>query len=160
VTVERFPVEESHIMLFARAICDPNPAYADPRTPEAKAAGGVIAPPTFVMAGSQWDPENPLRPRNGEPWFGSGKEPTGLKREGSGVLHAEQHFEYHQPLRAGMVLTTVERMGEKWEKESKRAGKLVFEERIVEYRDFETKELMVTAKMVRVTPERAVSQEG
>jgi hypothetical protein len=63
-------------------------------------------------------------------------------------------------LRAGMVLTTVERMGEKWEKESKRAGKLVFEERIVEYRDFETKDLVVTAKMVRVTPERAVSQEG
>ncbi len=112
------------------------------------------------MAGSQFDPENILRPKLGEPWFGSGKEPTGVVREASGVLHAEQHFEYHQPLRAGMVLTTVRRDGEHWQKESKRAGTLNFAETIVEYRDAATNELMVTAKMVTVKTERPVAQEG
>ena len=29
MAVERFPVEAGHIMLFARAIGDPNPAYCD-----------------------------------------------------------------------------------------------------------------------------------
>ncbi|MHB8465061.1 MAG: FAS1-like dehydratase domain-containing protein, partial [Acidimicrobiales bacterium] len=92
MAIERFPVEATHILMFARAIGDPNPAYSDPPS---------AAPPTFVVAGSQFDPDNPLRPRPGEPWFGSGREPSGAVREGGGMLHAEQHFEYHAPLRSG-----------------------------------------------------------
>jgi hypothetical protein len=146
MTIERFPVEATHIMMFARAIGDPNPAYA----------GGTIAPPTFAMAGAQFDPENPLRPKPGEAWFGSGREPSGQQREGAGVLHAEQIFEYHQPMRAGMVLTTTQRDGDTWEKESKRGGRLVFSERITEYRDVDSGELVVTIRMVGVKPEGPV----
>jgi hypothetical protein len=49
------------------------------------------------------DPDYHLRPKIGEPWFGSGKNPTGIKPdEGSGGgsgrgLHAEQHYEYFRP---------------------------------------------------------------
>ena len=75
-------------MMFARAIGDPNPAYSDADSPEARNAGGVVAPPTFVMAGWQFDPDNPLRPKPGEPWFGSGREPSGAARESTGALHA------------------------------------------------------------------------
>lgn len=64
------------------------------------------------MAGSQFDPDAILRPKRGEAWFGSAKEPSGATRESTGRLHAEQHFEYHRPLVAGEVLTTVERDGE------------------------------------------------
>lgn len=149
---ERFPVEATHILMFARAIGDPNPVYADPER--------ALAPPTFGMAGSQFDPDNPLRPVPGEPWFGSGREPSGAVREGSGMLHAEQHFEYHQPLRPGMVLTGSRRDGETWEKESKRAGKLVFTENITEYRDADTGEPVVTLRMVGVHTERPVEQGG
>lgn len=42
---ERFPVEASHILMFARAIGDPNPIYADPNCTAAAEFGGVIAPP-------------------------------------------------------------------------------------------------------------------
>jgi hypothetical protein len=153
VAVERFPVEATHILMFARAIGEPDTAYAD-------ADDGVVAPPTFVVAGSQFDPDNPLRPKPPEPWFGSGREPSGVQREGSGVLHAEQHFEYHAPLRAGAVLTAQTRPGETWERQSKRAGTLHFSETITEYRDAGSRELVVTARAVVVKTERPVSQGG
>jgi len=34
MAVDRFPVEASHIMMFARAIGDPNPAFSDAESPE------------------------------------------------------------------------------------------------------------------------------
>lgn len=159
MTVERFPVEATHILMFARAIGDLNPVYTDPDSPEAAEFGGVIAPPTFTMAGMQFDPENPLIPRPGEPWFGSAKEPTGAPRESTGRLHAEQHFEYHRPLRAGEVLTTRERDGETWTKESKRGGTLTFEEKFIEYVTADTGEPVVTARFVSVLPSQAVQQD-
>src|SRR5438067_4842678 len=119
----RFPVEAGHILLFARAIGDPNPIYADADYAAGTEVGGVIAPPTFTMASAQFDDAYPLRPRMGEPWFGSGREPTGRKpavstdggSSGGGTgLHAEQHFEYHRPLRPGDVLTHETRQGDRW----------------------------------------------
>ena len=75
--------------------------------------------------------------RPGQPWFGSGKTASGVEERpsGGGGLHAEQHFEYHRPLRPGDVLTVETKPGNTWERESKRAGKLTFRERITEYRD-------------------------
>jgi hypothetical protein len=154
MSAERFPVEAGHILMFARSIGDPNPAY----TGEA-----AIAPPTFVQASAQFDPDYPLRPKVGLPWFGSGKRPSGIDRTAGGGggggggtgLHAEQHFEYHRPLRAGEVLTASVRPGTRWEKEGKRAGKLVFSESITEYRAPDG-ELVVTARQVGVRTERPV----
>jgi acyl dehydratase len=160
VTVDRFLVEATHILMFARAIGDPNPVYSDPESPQSVALGGVIAPPTFVMAGAQFDPDNVLRPRPGEPWFGSGREPSGAPRSGTGALHAEQHFEYHRPIHAGEVLTTVQRQGNQWSKASKRGGTLDFFETCIEYRVVDTDELVVTATMVRVIPQPAIAEEN
>ncbi|MEZ5227821.1 MAG: MaoC family dehydratase N-terminal domain-containing protein [Acidimicrobiales bacterium] len=167
MAVERFPIEASHILMFARSIGDDNPVYADPDSAAAKETGGIIAPPTFVQASAQFDPDYFLRPKIGQPWFGSGKNATGAppkpaaaegesteKRSGGG-LHAEQHYEYHQPLRAGDVLTATTKPGKTWEKESKRAGKLVFSESITEYRN-QAGELVVTARGVGVQTEKPV----
>ena len=55
------------------------------------------------------------------------------------------------------MLTAETRPGKTWEKESKRAGKLTFRERITEYRD-QNGELVVTATSVGVTTERPVAQ--
>lgn len=153
-----FPVEASHIMMFARAVGDTNPVYHDAGAARQSEAGGVIAPPTFAQAVAQFDPDYYLRPKPGQPWFGSGKAPSGIqgKAPSSGGLHAEQHFEYHRHLRPGDVLTVTSRLGNTWEKESKRAGKLRFSERITEYRD-QNGELVVTARSVGVTTERPVS---
>jgi N-terminal half of MaoC dehydratase len=159
MTELRFPVEAGHILQFARAIGDENPAYQGAMT---SAAGGVPAPPTFVQASAHYDPDYPLRPKPGQPWFGSGRgdgfTPTG-GGGGGGGLHAEQHFEYHKPLRAGMVLTATRRAGGTWEKEGRRGGKLHFTEAITEFRD-EHGDLVVTARAVGVRTERVVTQEG
>jgi hypothetical protein len=162
MAVERFPVEAGHIMLFARSVGDTNDIYYDEDYAKGTEPGGVIAPPTFVQASSQFDPDNSLRPTIGQPWFGSSKEPTGVKREsggdgGGGGLHAEQHFEYHRHLRPGDVLRSVNKPGEKWERQSKRAGTLKFSESITEYYD-QNDELVITARSVGVQTERPVDQ--
>jgi hypothetical protein len=48
--------------------------------------------------------------------------------------------------------------GKTWEKESKRAGKLVFSESITEYRD-QHGELVITARGVGVRTERPVDSK-
>ena len=156
MAVERFPVEAGHIMLFARAIGDANPAYYGALT----GAADVLAPPTFVQASAQFDPDYPLRPKIGEAWFGSGREATGRPQGGAAGgggggtgLHAEQHFTYHRPLRAGDVLHATNRSGERWEKQGRRGGTLVFSEFITEYRDA-AGELVVTARTVGVQTEK------
>lgn len=164
MAAKKFPVEAGHILLFARAIGDENPAYTDEDGAKATEAGGIIAPPTFVQASAQFDPDYFLRPKAGKPWFGSGKNPTGVTREsgggggGGGGLHAEQHYEYHRPLRAGDVLTANTFPGKTWEKEGRRSGKLVFSESVTEYRD-QKGELVVTARGVGVRTERPVEQK-
>ncbi|MCL2428141.1 MAG: MaoC family dehydratase N-terminal domain-containing protein [Alphaproteobacteria bacterium] len=152
-----FPVEATHILLFARAVGDENPVYHDGERAKQSEVGGIIAPPTFAQAVAQFDPDYHLRPKVGQKWFGSGKTASGIedKPSSSGGLHAEQHFEYHRPLRPGDVLSVETKPGKTWERESKRAGKLTFSERITEYRD-QKGELVVTARSVGVRTERPV----
>ena len=145
--------------MFANSLFDENPVYHDAEKAKATEAGGIIAPPTFVQSSAQFDPDYHLRPKPGQPWFGSAKGPSGVegKPASSGGLHAEQHYEYHRHPRPGDVLTATTTPGKSWERESKRAGKLMFKERITEYRD-QNGELVVTARGVSVTTERPVSQ--
>lgn len=157
MTAERFPIEASHVMMFARALGDTNPAFCDPGSDEAEAAGGIIAPPTFPMAAAQFDPDNPLIPKVGEPWFGSAGGPGFQREGGGGGLHAEQIFEYERPLRVGDVLSGSLREGKAWTKESKRAGTLNFQEHVIEYRD-QHGDLVVTVTMVGVQTERPVDR--
>ena len=164
MAADKFPVEASHIMMFARSVGDDNQIYYDEDYAKGTEPAGIIAPPTFAQASAQFDPNYFLRPKvGGEGWFGSGKEPTGVKKEagggggggGGGGLHAEQHFEYHRHLKPGDVLTAETKPGKTWEKESKRAGKLMFSESVTEYRD-QNGELVITATGVGVRTERPV----
>jgi len=153
MSVTRFPIEPGHMIAFARAIGDDDPAYhAELAAPD----GHAVAPPTFTMAGAHFDDAYPLRPRPGQEWFGSGGGP-GTALEGGGGLHAEQHFEYHRPLRAGDVLSAQSRPGRGWEKAG-RAGRLLFNETITEYRDADGA-LVVTARSVSVLTSRAAGTE-
>jgi hypothetical protein len=165
VAASNFPVEAGAILLFARAVGDTNPVYSDAEYASKTEVGGIIAPPTFVQSSAQFDPDYPLRPKPGQPWFGSGKNPTGVAPaagsgggSGGGGLHAEQEFIYHRHLKPGDVLSATSRSGERWEKEG-RSGKLVFSEGITEYRD-QQGELVITARNVGVRTERPVTQEG
>ena len=166
MAAKTFPVEASHILMFARSVGDDNQVYYDADYAKTTEAGGIIAPPTFAQASAQFDPDYFLRPKIGQPWFGSGKNPTGVTRAagggggggGGGGLHAEQHFEYHRHLKPGDVLTATTKPGNSWERESKRADKLVFSESVTEYRD-QHGELVITARGVGVRTERPVEQQ-
>ena len=164
MAVDKFPVEASHIMMFARSIGDDNQIYYDADYASTTEVGSLIAPPTFAQSSAQFDPDYFLRPKIGAPWFGSGKEPTGVKKSDSsggggggngGGLHAEQHFEYHRHLQPGDVLSATTKPGKTWEKEGKRSGKLIFSESVTEYRD-QKGELVITATGVGVRTERPV----
>ena len=169
----RFPIEASHILMFARSVGDDNPVYSDADYARGTEVGGIIAPPTFAQASAQFDPDYPLRPKVGKPWFGSGKTPSGAQRRAApkaedggekkksgaaaGGLHAEQHFTYHRHPRPGDVLTSEAKPGKTWEKQGKRAGKLIFSESVTEYRD-QNGELVITARGVGVRTERVIEQ--
>lgn len=164
MAVEKFSVEASHIMMFARAIGDGNPIYYDDEHAKGTEPGGIIAPPTFAQASAQFDPSYGLRPKiDGDGWFGSGGKPTGAKPRpgssggGGGGLHAEQRFMYHRYVKPGDVLSATVKPGKTWEKQGRRAGKLVFSESITEYRD-QNGQLVVTAIGVGVRTERPVDQ--
>ncbi|MEP6388708.1 MAG: MaoC family dehydratase N-terminal domain-containing protein [Halioglobus sp.] len=169
MAVDNFPVEAGHILMFARAVGDDNPIYRDAHYASDTEVGGVVAPPTFMQASAQFDPDYFLRPKPGKPWFGSGRESSGIKTgdpvgstpseggDNKAVLHAEQHFEYHRHPQAGDVLTATTLPGKRWEKEGKRSGKLIFTESITQYHN-QDGELMVTAKGVGVVTERPVDQ--
>ena len=168
MAVEKFAVEASHIMMFARAVGDDNPIYYDEEHAGNTEPGSIIAPPTFAQASAQFDPDYFLRPSiDGDGWFGSGGKPSGSKpREGGsgggggggGGLHAEQRFIYHRHLKPGDVLSATSKPGESWEKQGRRSGKLVFSETVTEYRD-QDGELVVTAIGVGVRTERPVDQD-
>ena len=134
MAVDRFPVEASHILMFARSIGDTNPIYYDEQHAAGTEVGHIIAPPTFAQASAQFDPDYFLRPKAGQKWFGSGKTASGTmvkdkaeessssddggEKKSSGAsaggLHAEQHFTYHRHLKPGDVLVGHNFPGEKW----------------------------------------------
>ena len=116
MAAKRFPVEASHILMFARSVGDDNPVYSDEDAAKKTEAGGIIAPPTFAQSSAQFDPDYFLRPKIGQP-------------------------------------------GKTWEKESARAGKLVFSESVTEYRD-QNGELVITARGVGVRTERPVDSKA
>lgn len=126
MTVERFPIEAGHVLTFRRAVGHEDAELG------ADVSSNLPVPATFVQASVQFDPDYVNRPRPGTPWLGSGRGP-GFMPEGDG-LHAEQHFEFHQPVRIGMVLSSTERAGRTWQKTG-RSGTLNFVEFITEYVD-------------------------
>lgn len=89
-----YEVGREKIREFADAINDPNPAYRDPAAAQALGYPDVIAPPTFAIvvtmrAGHQvvMDPD--------------------LGIDYSRVVHGEQRFVHHRPIRAGDALQVV-----------------------------------------------------
>ena len=170
MAVEKFTVEASHIMMFARSVGDDNKVYYDEDYAKGTEPGSIIAPPTFAQASAQFDPNYGLRPSiDGDGWFGSGGKPSGAKARqgggegggggggGGGGLHAEQRFIYHRHMKPGDVLSATTKPGKTWEKQGRRSGKLVFSESVTEYRD-QNGELVITAIGVGVRTERPVDQ--
>jgi acyl dehydratase len=163
----RFPVDLTSILLFASALGETNRIYYDAEYAAGTPLGGVIAPPTFATASAHWDPSYALRgvrripapparpqgeaPRAAPP---SPEAAGGLTR----VLHGEQRYEYHRPLRPGMQLRVSQRPGKSWTKQGRRGGRMQFSEHITEYRD-ESGELVLTGISIGIVTGQAVEAE-
>jgi acyl dehydratase len=104
-----FRVERGKIKEFADAIGDPNPLYRDADYAAKTPFGGIVAPPTFLRT-FLYEPRAAAEALAVKDW--------------SYIVHGEQEFEYLAPVRAGDVLTAVDRIVGITEKESRRAGKL------------------------------------
>jgi acyl dehydratase len=97
---ETFEVGREHIRQFADAIGDPNPIYRNPDAARAAGHPDVIAPPTFLtVLGFRAGMDSPVVDPD-----------LGLNY--ALVVHGEQRFELHRPVRAGDVLSTVTRVAD------------------------------------------------
>jgi acyl dehydratase len=164
-----FHVDRTAIMLFASAIGETNKIYYDEEYARSTPLGGVIAPPSFPTASSQWDGGYFLRgvrqipepPPRAEPTEGE-KAQRSKRGTGGGLargLHAEQHYTYHRPVEPGMKLTVTTERGKTWQKEGRRGGTLHFSETVTEFRD-EQGELVVTATSIGVQTSKAVEGDS
>lgn len=105
------PIEPGKIREFARAILDDNPIYRSAK--EAASAGfqGIPAPPTYSVVSA---------------FFQESGSRLDVGLDMRYTLHAEQEYEYHIPVVAGDILTGRSRITNRYEKEGRRGGKLVF----------------------------------
>jgi acyl dehydratase len=93
-----YEVGRAKIAEFAAALGDPDPAYRDPAAARALGHPDVIAPPTFAIVVSLGAANVVL----GDP---------DVHLDYSRVVHGEQRFTHHRPIRAGdrlVATTTIE----------------------------------------------------
>ena len=94
---EPFEVTRGDIRRFATAIGDRNPAYHDVAAAQALGHPDLVAPPTFLISMGFSTAESLVM----DPELGL---------DYSLVVHGEQRFELHRPVRVGDVLQLVSRV--------------------------------------------------
>jgi acyl dehydratase len=93
-----YEVGRAKIAEFAAALGDPDPAYVDPVAARALGHPDVIAPPTFAIVVSLGAANVVL-------------DDPDVDLDYSRVVHGEQRFTHHRPIRAGdrlVATTTIE----------------------------------------------------
>jgi acyl dehydratase len=97
VAVERGPVQ-----IFATAVGDDNPVYRSAGAAAAAGLDGIPVPPTFVFASAYWGAFADKQPAPAAD-DASLVELIALLRNGRKgvILHGEQEFTYHRPIRVG-----------------------------------------------------------
>jgi len=107
VSVERGKIKE-----FARAIGDLNPFYLDDRVGAASEWGDIIAPPTFLTTFRDDATDTAAFLRE-------------LGTDISRILHGEQEFEIHRPIKPGETFLCRGRVVDVYEKTGK-SGPMAF----------------------------------
>jgi acyl dehydratase len=130
VTVERGRLKD-----FARAIGDSNPFYLDDRVGAASEWGDVIAPPTFPITFRDESADTNVLLRD-------------LGVDISRLLHGEQEFELHRPIRPGETFLCRPKITDIYEKSGK-TGPMAFVVRETYVTD-QANELVATLRGVTV----------
>ncbi len=107
VTVERGRIKD-----FARAVGDLNPFYLDDRVGAASPWGDIIAPPTFPVSFRDESADSAAVLRD-------------LGVDISRVLHGEQEFELHRPMKPGETFLCRSKIVDIYEKSGK-SGPMAF----------------------------------
>ena len=112
-------VEAGKIRLFCKAIGEDNPIYVDEEAAKKAGYRAIPAPPTYLTAVTNDDPDKGglLRLLNVD---------IGL------ILHGEQHFEYYAPVVVGDVVTCQEKVVDIYDK---KGGALWFVVQEMEMKD-------------------------
>lgn len=114
----KFPIERGKIREFASAICDPNPVYRDTEYARSKGFDDVLAPVTFpVTAGFHTSLDNFVLDISNKLDMDLGKS-----------VHGSFEIIYQRPVCAGETLRGEISIGDIYEKEGKRGGKMTFVE--------------------------------
>ena len=130
VTVERGKIKE-----FARALGDANPFHQDDRVGAASEWGDIIAPPTFLTT---------FRDESSD----TGAFLRELGTDISRILHGEQEFEIHRPIRPGESYLCRARVVEVYEKTGK-SGPMAFVVRETAITD-RTNEIVAVSRHITV----------
>ena len=104
-----YEVEKGMIQRFAQAIDDPNPLWQDEEYARQSQYGGIIAPPTFIVAigGEQFGQKLALLFR-------------------SGLLHGSTELECYQPVRPGDSIAVNAKIANIRERMGTKSGKMTF----------------------------------
>jgi acyl dehydratase len=97
-------VTAEHVAAFARALGDDDPLYRDPEAAKRGPFGTVVAPPTYPIAFMI------------QAMSGGMDTFLELGLNFATLVHGEQEFEYHRPIRAGETLTLTGRIADVYEK--------------------------------------------
>ncbi|MGD0274767.1 MAG: MaoC family dehydratase N-terminal domain-containing protein [Syntrophales bacterium] len=132
-----FPVERGKIKEFASAICDPNPIYRDRAYAKSQGFDDVIAPVTFPVAASFHMPyDNYVLETSLKLGMDPGKS-----------VHGTFEIIYQRPVCAGETLRGEVVIGDIYEKEGKRGGKMTFVDMKQNFYD-ENNKLVITISNV------------
>ena len=109
-TPKVYEIEKGMIRRFVLAIDDPNPLWQDEGYAGKSRYGGIIAPPTFVLA-IGFD-ELQRQVLESIPY--------------GGILHGSTELECYQPVRAGDIISVTTKITNIRERQDRRVGRRVF----------------------------------
>jgi len=137
-----FPIEAGKIREFARATLDDNTVYRSKEDAARSGFADIPAPPTFAMASV---------------FFQTPESQVPLDLDFRYALHGEQEFEYLGPILAGDQLTGRSRISDRYEKQGKRGGTMVFTVLETQYRN-QRDELVLNVRQTLIQPEGALKE--
>ena len=110
-------IDRSSIRRYAQAISDLNPVYLDEAYAKETEYGGIIAPPTFIF-----DVSHDIFSGVGE----DGRDLSSVTIAGLIPVRGGNEYRFFEPARLGDIVSRRREIVDLYEKEGKRAGKILF----------------------------------
>ena len=118
---EYFPgkevVDRSSIRRYAQSISDLNPLYLDDEFARQSKYGGIVAPPTYIF-----DVSHDIFAEIGE----DGRDLTRVTVPGMNAVRGGNEYEFYEPVKPGDVVNRRRKVIDIYEKEGKKAGRILF----------------------------------